>query len=76
MKPTYEVADYLPAKEWITQKGGAVFKTNSSLEWFVRQHREALLASGELIPQSGPRGNLLGPKFGQVAAELLRKART
>ena len=54
--------------------GGEVFKSRDSLEWFCRQHTEALIASGQFIPRRGPAGTLYGPHFTQVALNIFREA--
>ena len=44
-----------PIKMWHglhVERGGVVFPTLASLEWFLRTHRDNLIRSGEFIPVS------------------------
>lgn len=68
-----DIRAYLRSREWVEQHGGSVFRTHGAFEWFVRQHRDELLASGELIVRKGAGGTLIGPRFGEVVAEILRR---
>lgn len=72
--PSYVPEDLLPAREYQQTRGGAVFKTWSSFEWFVRCHRDELVAAGEYIPRRGPTGALVGPGFGRKAVEIMTRA--
>ena len=66
-------ADYMRARTWVAQNGGDLFPTFGSLEWFIRQHREELIRSGEMIVRRGPGGILIGPNFGRVAVDILKR---
>jgi hypothetical protein len=67
------VSDWITAREWVTRRGGKLFSTFASLEWFVRQHRAELIRSGEYIVRRGNAGSLVGPGFDRVVLEILRK---
>lgn len=74
MKQAYDLADYKPSRRWVDDgDGGERFRTYSSLEWFIRNHRQALINSGELIPRRGPGGHLIGPGFGRVAIAIMQR---
>jgi hypothetical protein len=66
------IADWRPTSLWIAECGGHVFKTKSSFEWFVRQHYEQLILSGQFITRRGPCGALVGPDFDRVVLGILR----
>ncbi|MCC6658901.1 MAG: hypothetical protein IT512_12015 [Rhodocyclaceae bacterium] len=68
------VATWRKATRWREEQGGDVFPTQSSLDWFIREHFNDLIASGELIPGTGRRGHLVGPNFDEVALGILRGA--
>ncbi len=68
------VAAWRKATRWREESGGDIFPTQSSLDWFIREHFNDLLASGELIPGAGRRGHLVGPNFDGVALGILRGA--
>lgn len=67
------VADLMRAREWRAQHGGAVFPTNASFEWFTRNHRAELVASGQYIPRPGSGGSLVGPGFESVVLAIIRR---
>lgn len=50
-----------------------MFPTVSAFEWFVRQHRAELIASGELIIRRGAGGTLVGPGLGRLVVEIVRR---
>ena len=53
--------------------GGETFKNRNALEWFCRCHKNALIASGQLVPRPGRAGTLYGPLFTKVALEIFRE---
>ena len=62
-------------KTWHTEhvsSGGAVFPTYSSLQWFIRIHRDRLLQSGEFFPGRGGRISLIGPGFDSAVLAIIR----
>lgn len=64
---------FKPARRWREQQASAVFATVSAWEWFSRAHRPELIASGQLIPGRGRRGDLVGPGIGAVVLAILRR---
>lgn len=70
--PAHTVAAWRKATRWREESGGEIFPTQSSLDWFVRQHYDELVGSGTLIPGTGRRGHLVGPDFDGVVIEILR----
>ncbi|MGB5834623.1 MAG: hypothetical protein WBG92_21915 [Thiohalocapsa sp.] len=66
------INDFKPWRAWVTDDAESVFPTFSSFEWFVRQHREQLIESGQYIPRRGPCGSLAGPGLGAVVLGILR----
>ena len=64
-----------PIKMWHglhVERGGVVFPTLASLEWFLRTHRDNLIRSGEFIPGRGGRPSLVGPGFDAVVLRELQ----
>ena len=61
-----------PAQRWRQDCAEHIFPTKSSWEWFKRSHFEKLIASGELIPGRGRRGDLVGENIDQVVIDILR----
>jgi hypothetical protein len=70
---TDRVADYIPLRDWIADSGGAAFRTFSSCEWFIRRHRKELVQSGQFIIRKGSAGSLVGPRFGALVLEIMRR---
>jgi hypothetical protein len=68
-----DLFQWLPTKAWVADKGGAIFKTFSSFEWFLRRHRSELIESGVFIPRPGPGGSLCGPGMAAKVIEILRR---
>ena len=73
MSTHYTSADFKRARDWVAEEGGGIFPKFSSFEWFKRQHRDELVASGEIITRRGKGGDLVGPNFGRVAVEILQR---
>jgi len=73
MPSAYNAVDYLKHRDWVAEHGGAMFPTVGALEWFVRNHRQELIESGELIVRRGPGGTLVGPGFGRLAVEIVQR---
>ncbi len=71
--PAHTVAAWRKATRWREEYGGEIFPTQSSLDWFVRQHYAELVDSGTLIPGTGRRGHLVGPDFDGVVIKILRR---
>jgi hypothetical protein len=73
MTKRYAASDFVRARDWVPEKGGDTFPTQSSFEWFVRQHRAELMASGEVIVRRGTGGTLVGPGFGELAIAIMQR---
>lgn len=73
MKQASDPSAYLRSHRWVEENGGDLFRTHSSLEWFIRNHRQELIESGELIPRRGPGGHLIGLDFGRVALAIMQR---
>ena len=58
--------------DWLASQ--SVFATEASFRWFVRQHRDELIASGQFIARRGRAADIVGPAFDAVVLELLRSA--
>lgn len=63
-------SDLMTVKAWRQARGSHLFKSDSSLEWFIRQHRERLVSEGALIPRFGSRGSLVTPRFDTLIPEI------
>lgn len=61
------------ATRWRKERATDVFPTNSSWEWFKRDHRDELIDSGQLIPGRGRRGDLVGSGIDDVVVAILRR---
>jgi hypothetical protein len=68
-----DLSEFIDWREWLTRTGNPVFPTRASLEWFLREHRQELIDSGEFLPGAGNRSHLLGPKFGALVVDVLRR---
>lgn len=76
--PTKSEADetlsaWRKATRWREESAGDIFPTQSSADWFFRNHHAELVASGALIPGTGRRGNLVGPGIDGVVISILRR---
>jgi hypothetical protein len=61
--------DQLIAPEQYQATRSAVFHSMPSLSWFIRQHREQLLAAGALLSPTG-RKMIHAGRFDQVVLEV------
>jgi len=66
----HQLSDFVPIRDWVRRHSSA-FPTFASWEWFARQNRAALTASGQLLVRYGRAGSLAGPELGRVVIELL-----
>jgi len=66
-------ADFMTHRAWVADRGGELFSTFSSAEWFIRLHRQRLVESGQLIIRRGSGGSLVGPRFDAVVLQILRE---
>ncbi|HPE80182.1 MAG TPA: hypothetical protein PKZ35_09245 [Gammaproteobacteria bacterium] len=73
MISSYNAADFRKHRDWVAEHGGDLFPTIGAFEWFVRQHRQELINSGELIVRRGPGGTLVGPNFGRLAITIVQR---
>lgn len=67
------VADWIPVRAWVADRGGKLFNTFASFEWFIRKHRPRLVKSGQFIIRKGSAGSLVGPGFDRVVLEIMRE---
>lgn len=67
------LSDFIPIRDWQLDNAGEVFKTFAACEWFVRKHRRELVESGQLIIRRGAAGSLVGPGFGTLVLEILKR---
>jgi len=67
------VADFMPSRAWVADRGGHAFSTFSAFDWFIRRHRDRLIQSGQLIVRRGSAGNLVGPRFDAEVLAILRE---
>ncbi len=70
---TEKVSEFITVRDWAADHGGDAFRTFSALEWFIRRHRAELVESGQLILRKGQGGSLVGPRFGELTLEILRR---
>ena len=72
-----KLSDLRPLSEWHEEhirRGGVLFPTYASLQWFIRQHRSELVDAGVLLTGTGGRVNLVTPEFGKVVYRSFFKA--
>lgn len=62
-----------PATRWREERAAEIFQTQSSWEWFKRNHFKELLASGHLIPGRGRRGDLVADGIDDVILAILKR---
>lgn len=67
------LTDLRQATRWREERAADVFQTGSAWDWFKRNHFDELLASGQLIPGRGRRGDLVGPGIDDVVVRILRR---
>lgn len=69
--------EWQPLRTWVESGAGApAFATYAAINWFIRFHREELIASQTFLPGRGARASLVSPQFGDVCALILaREAR-
>lgn len=67
------ISDFILARRWVNEQGAGAFPSFASLEWFIRHHRAELMESGQLIGRRGSSGTLIGPKFGDLVLDILRR---
>lgn len=68
-----DLGQYRRARKWQRDNPSDIFPTWATLEWFIRQHRQELIASGQLIVRRGSSGTLLGPQFEHVVLDIMRR---
>lgn len=74
MAKHYEMSDFMPLKNWISAgRGGEQFDSEDKVGWILRTHRKDLIKAGELIPGRGSRPTLVGPRFGILMLDILRR---
>jgi hypothetical protein len=76
MSEALNTTDLMTVNDWRAARGSHLFKSNSSMEWFIRQHRGRLIQEGALIPCYGSRGSLVTPRIDTLIPEIfLEQAR-
>lgn len=69
-----KLTDFVQKYKWVAEgRGGSIFKTDSALEFFIKQHRDELVESGELILGSGRQVTLIGKDFDKVVLKIKRR---
>jgi len=69
-----DLSGYTSVGEWRDNFGGPFFETRSSLDWFIKQHREELVECGALIPRGGRSGSLLSKQeFPKAVIQIFRR---
>jgi hypothetical protein len=54
-------------------RGGSAFRRYDQISWFVRVHRDELMASKAMIPGVGSRPTLVSPAFDTVVERIFRR---
>jgi hypothetical protein len=69
-----DLSRYLPAPVWRERHAGTLFPTRAALDWFIRCHRDELIAQEAMIPGSGRRANHVDvERFPQIVVGILRR---
>ncbi len=68
-----DLSQFQTARSWLAKRPNPIFRTMASLEWFIRQNRDELIQSGEMIVRRGSAGTLVGPGFDAVVMRILRR---
>jgi hypothetical protein len=69
-----DLQKYLPVGDWLDHHPNPFFPTRTSLDWFIKNHREELVELGALIPRAGRNGSLLEQElFPQVVVNIHRR---
>ncbi len=67
------LAAWRKTERWREEGATDIFPTRSSLDWFLRQNGNELIAEGHLIPGTGRRGSLVGPGIDDAVIAILRR---
>ena len=65
--------NFRKASDWVSERGGDVFPTFASFQWFVRKHRLELVRSGQYLPRKGSAGALIGPELERVVLKIMSR---
>jgi hypothetical protein len=69
-----DLQQYLQVGDWLDHHPNPFFQTRSSLDWFVRHHREELVERGALIPRAGRNGSLIHQeRFPEAVVDIHRR---
>lgn len=70
-----DLAAYVRARDWLDRHpNNPIFRTYSSLEWFIKRHRRELIEDGALITRSGRAGSLVhDDRFPKTTVKILRR---
>jgi hypothetical protein len=69
-----DLSRYSPVGDWQDRFGGAFFPTRSSVDWFIKTHREELIKRGALVARRGRNGSLLSHDlFPRAVLEIHRR---
>jgi hypothetical protein len=66
-------SDWRPWMAWVDNCARNLFATRAAFEWFLRRHRDELVASGQFIPRRGRGGALVGPEIDRVVLDIIRR---
>ena len=70
---TTGLAGLRQAARWREEQAAEIFRTQSSWDWFRRNHHRELIEAGVLIPGRGRRGDLVKPAINDVVVGILRR---
>jgi hypothetical protein len=73
-RDTPDLSEYASVGDWQDRYAGPFFSTRSSLDWFIRHHRDELVEMGALIPRAGRAGSLVSTReFPKAVITILRR---
>lgn len=69
-----DLSGFASVDEWLAKHAGPIFKSRSSLDWFIRVNRAELVTAGAFIPRAGRAGSLIAvQKFSAAVIQILQR---
>lgn len=75
MPPSIDASScWMLVSDWAETRGGALFKTKASIDWFIKQNRRELIEADALLPGRGRHGALVhSEKFSLTVLRILKR---
>lgn len=69
-----DLKQFTTVGDWQDRFAGPFFETRSSLDWFLKRHRNELVELGALLPRAGRSGSLISTElFPKAVIKILRR---